>query len=535
MFRGRTSAAALAILASVTLLVSGCLFGRPVFQPGAQQEAPGRSSSATAPTPAPPPASATVKPSGRPVAPVPDVKPEGFTEPPPGSGLGRYLRQDIRWTTCEELQCATVKVPLDYADPDGQAITLAVSRKRATQGPRLGSLFINPGGPGASGVEYLGSFQTTGLERYDIVGWDPRGVAASTPVKCFDTSQLDEYLARDGSPDSPDEDERLREIEQEFGRSCLARSGRLLEHVSTAETVRDLDLLRALVKDAKLNYFGSSYGTQIGALYAELFPKLVGRLVLDGAVNITEDRSVTQAQGFERALGNFAAWCAERECRLGRTKEQVLVRVRELLASLDAKPMRGGRRPLTQQLGGTGVSFVLYDAKSWKYLQAGLELAVFDRDPRLLLLLADLYHQRDPKRGTFGSLMFGFPAVRCLDSELTDPAEARRRAEADNAKLPTLELVNGPDYTCVMWPVAPAPDQGPITGEGAAPIVVIGTTGDPATPYEYAKTMARQLTSGVLVTFDGEGHLAYSQSKCVQRLVQNYLVRDQVPTDGVRC
>ena len=532
MFRGRRSAAVLAILSSVSLLLSGCLFGRPVFQPGSQQEAPGRSSSA------PPPASASAQPSGRPVAPVPDdVKPEGFTDPPPGSGLERYLQQPLAWTACGKLQCAEAKVPLDYADPDGQAITLAVSRKRATAEPRLGSLFINPGGPGGSGVEYVGFFETKGLERYDVVGWDPRGVGKSTPVTCFNGGRLDDYLARDGSPDSPAEDEQLLEAEKDFGRSCLEESGRLLEHVSTAETVRDLDVLRALVGDEKLNYFGSSYGTQIGSLYAELFPKVVGRLVLDGAVNITDDKSVSQTQGFERALGAFAAWCAKQaKCRLGKTKDEVLNRVASFWRQLDTQPLAGGRRPLTQQLGVTGVLFVLYEnERGFKYLQQALELGVFVKDPRFLLFLADQYHQRNDKTGQFGQNNFSFPGVRCLDDQDASLDEARKEAAADKVKAPILGQVNGPDYVCEMWPVAPAPKPDKITGEGAAPILVIGTTGDPATPYEYAERMAEQLTSGVLVTLEGEGHLAYGQSPCVQRIVQNYLVRDQVPTDGVRC
>jgi pimeloyl-ACP methyl ester carboxylesterase len=528
--RGRTAATArlLAVLVSASVLLGGCLFGRPVFSREGQQPVP--SSNATTP-----PGSAQTGTASRPVAPVPDVQPEGFAEPPPGQGLQRYTQQKLTWTECEEVQCTTILVPLDYADPDGQAITLALSRKPATAKPRIGSLFVNPGGPGASGVDYAKTFERKGLERYDIVGWDPRGVGSSTPVRCYEPAELDTYLARDSSPDSPAEDEQLLEVEKAFGRSCLAKSGRLLEHISTAETARDLDLLRGLVKDDKLNYFGSSYGTQIGAVYAQVFPQLVGRLVLDGAVNITEDKSVTQAQGFERALGNFAAWCAERTCKLGESKAEVLDRIGSFWAALDARPMRGGRRPLTQQLGVTGVSFVLYQGSWWKYLQQALELAIFDRDPRFMLYLADSYHQRNEKTGAFGQLNYSFPAVRCLDSQDVDLAEARRKTAADNAKIPTFGPVNGPDYTCPMWPVAPAPKQAKITGPGAAPIVVIGTTGDPATPYEYAERMAKQLSSGVLVTLKGEGHLAYGQSACIQRIVQDYLVQDKVPRDGVRC
>ncbi len=532
---------ALAVAVSVAVLLSGCLFGRPIWQRGA--EAPGPTPGASVPAPsrattAPSPGGGSSSPTApsRPVQPVPDVRPNGFTSPPSGSGLARYTGQQLDWSKCGELQCTKTLVPLDYQDPDGQAITLALARKPATESPRLGSLFINPGGPGGSGVQYVGFFDSLGLEQYDIVGWDPRGVGASTPVTCFNRARLDAYLARDSSPDSAEEDTQLRNDEQEFGKSCLERSGRLLEHVSTAETARDLDVLRALVGDAKLRYFGSSYGTQIGATYAQLFPKKVAKLVLDGAVNISDDRSVSQTEGFDRALTAFATWCAQQRCRLGSTKAKVLSSISSLWKRLDSDPMEGGRRPLTQQLAVVGVLVVLYqNEEGWKSLRFALELAVFRDDPRVLLLLADSYHRRDAKTGVFGQDNFGFPAVRCLDKQQSDPEEARREADNDRAKAPTLGYVSGPDYVCPMWPVAPAPKGPKITGAGAPPILVIGTTGDPATPYEYAQRMAQQLTSGVLVTYRGEGHLAYGDSECVQAIVRNYLVRGKVPADGVTC
>jgi pimeloyl-ACP methyl ester carboxylesterase len=525
----------LIVCGTASVLLSGCLIG-PL--PGPSQPMPnaGQSAPGTAPPAPGSPAPASPGVQGRPVVPVPDVKPRGFTNPPAGSGLQRYTQQKLAWTKCGELECAITKVPLDYDDPDGQAITLTLSRRKATASPRLGALFINPGGPGGSGIEYVEGFRNKGLEGYDIVGWDPRGVGQSTPVVCFNTDELDAYLARDSSPDSDEEDRDLLDAEKAFGRSCLERSGRLLEHVSTQETVRDLDVLRQVVGDEKLHYFGSSYGTQIGSLYAEVFPQQVGRLVLDGAVNITDDKSVSQTQGFERSLGNFAAWCANRSCRLGNTKQAVLDRISAFWSELDSRPMRGGRRPLTQQLGVIGVLFVLYQNEDyWKYLLQALELAIYDDDPRYLLFLADQYHQRDEKNGTFGQSNFGFPGVRCLDSQDVNLDGVRKEAEADDTNAPVLGKVSGPDYVCPMWPVAPTPKPPTIDGEGAAPILVIGTTGDPATPYEYAERMAEQLDSGVLVSLEGEGHLAYGQSTCVQRIVVAYLVRGQVPQDGVRC
>ncbi len=474
--------------------------------------------------------------AGRPVQPVPDVRPAGFVSPPPGQGLQRYLGQRVTWSDCGKgLRCAAVLAPLDYADPDGEAITLAVAKRPASAKPAAGSLFINPGGPGGSGVEYVGYFKVDGIERFDVVGWDPRGTGQSTPVQCANGKAMDAYTSVDVTPDDAAEEKELTQAQLDFGRGCLARSGALLEHISTTETVKDLDLLRHLVGDAKLSYFGSSYGTKIGALYAQLFPATVGRMVLDGAVNITGKKDVSQLDGFERALGNFATWCAEQRCKLGSSKAEVERSISDLLERLDEKPINGGRAPLTQQLGLTGILAVLYEnEEGWKYLRQGLELAAFDDDGRYLMYFADQYNQRG-NDGTYGQLQFSFPAIRCLDSQDVSVSEAEKEGAEEAKRAPTLGPFAGTDLVCPLWPVAPAPKEPTIRGVGAAPIVVIGTTGDPATPYEYAERMAQQLESGHLLTLKGEGHLGYGQSPCIQRYVQRYLLDGAVPVDGTRC
>lgn len=468
--------------------------------------------------------------------PVPDVRPAGFTSPPRGSGIDRYLDQGLRWSACGKgLQCASVLAPLNYDQPDVEAITLAVAKRPASAAPRIGSLFINPGGPGASGTEYVGYFPATGLERYDIVGWDPRGTGRSTPVKCANGKAMDDYVSMDVSPDDAAEEKQLEQAERDFGRSCLERSGVLLQHISTAETVRDLDLLRHLVGEEKLSYLGSSYGTKIGALYAEVHPGNVGRMVLDGAVNLTTKDDVSQLDGFERALGRFASWCAEQKCRLGGSRAEVEKSIGDLWDRLDAKPIDGGRGPLTQQLALTGVLAVLYENKeAWRYLRQGLELAIVDDDGRYLMYFADQYNERG-KNGQYGQLQFSFPAIRCLDSQDVSVAKEQREAAAEAKRAPVIGPYAGADLVCPLWPVAPAPKTAPIRGEGAAPIVVIGTTGDPATPYEYAERMADQLDSGTLLTLKGEGHLGYGQSACIRRYVQAYFVKGDVPRDGTRC
>ncbi|MBA3529019.1 MAG: alpha/beta fold hydrolase [Propionibacteriaceae bacterium] len=471
---------------------------------------------------------------GRPLRPIPKVRPDGFSDPPDGRGLSRYQVQQLDWRPCDKgLQCATALVPLNYSQPDGSAITLALAKRPATGTAKLGSLFINPGGPGGSGVNYVGYFKYRGLENYDIVGWDPRGVGRSTPVDCSG-EDLDSYVSMDISPDDTREESALIEANRELGLACLKRSGVLLQHVSTAEVARDLDLLRGLVGEDKTNFFGTSYGTQIGATYAELFPTRVGRMVLDGAVNITDDKSVTQAQGFDRALGAFANWCAGRDCELGKTRAEVLQSIVALWTRLDGDPIKVGGRRLTQQLAVAGVVGVLYaNQDAYKYLLQALRNAIEDDDGRFLLFLADQLNRRND-RGEFGQLVYAFPAVRCLDQADSGIRGELDAAAAASEKAPTVGPFFGPDLVCPMWPVA-AVEKMRLTGAGAPPIVVIGTTGDPATPYEFAVGMANQLESGVLVTFKGRGHTAYRQSGCVQQLVIRYLNQGVVPPDKSSC
>ena len=516
--------------------LSACSLSSPAGDEVTITPAPTPSVVATTEPPTPTPAPSATPTAGRPVQPIPPVQPNGFSEPPPGNGIDRYRNQKLDWELCGDgFTCAQIRAPLDYADPDGTALTLALARRAATGSRRLGTLFINPGGPGGSGRAYVGYFDATGLEAYDIVGWDPRGVGASTPVACMGPADLDRYYALDSSPDNGSEQRIRVAAVQAFGRSCLQRSGELLNHISTVETVRDLELLRHLVGDPKINYFGSSYGTRIGALYAELYPTRVGRMVLDGSVNISGEDTITQTEGFERALNNFAGWCAAENCRLGDSRAEVLRRVKSYLDELDQLPVPVGSRTLTQHQGVEAVYYSMYGGRrSWVRLRDSLVAAIFDSDARGMLALGDLGNFRRDD-GSYAQISYSFPAVRCLDSQDDSVREVERRYDRVSKAAPVLGRLGGADLTCVLWPVASAPPQPSIDGDGASPIVVIGTTGDPATPYEYAVDMADRLKSGVLVSYRGEGHLAYGSSECVNRLVIDYLVQDRVPPDRTRC
>lgn len=471
----------------------------------------------------------------RPLYPPVVARPDGFVPAPEGEGLTGYLAQKVRWRDCGRYQCAEIAAPLDYAAPGAQALTVALARKRATTTPVLGTLFINPGGPGGSGRELLGGFDDTGLTGYDIVGWDPRGTGASTPVACLSDRATDALNLLDGSPDDQAETDALIVGARNLARGCWQNSGPLLAHISTIDTVRDLDLLRRLLGDKKLNYLGYSYGTQIGATYAELFPQHTGRLVLDAAVDITDDEEIIQAMGFDKALSNFAAWCAGERCTLGISSAEVLSSITGLFDELDAEPLDVGDRVLTQSLAVTGVAAYLYGGvPAWTALARDLTLAV-SGDGEALLRASDVLNDRD-EDGHYGSMSASFLAISCLDSTDKGVQDADRQWLADQKKAPILAKYFGPGITCPLWPVRSAP-QLDLRGRGAAPLLVIGATGDPATPYQQAVTMAKQLESAVLVTYEGEGHATYGngRSTCVDGLVRDYLTRGVTPDADVRC
>lgn len=516
--------ARLAVLVTVLALVSaGC-----ALSPGGSSHG-SRTGGGTS-TPLPTDASA------RPTQPIPDQEPKGMVDPPDGHGMSRYTHQSLNWQNCKsDKQCATVLAPLDYDHPDAHAVTLTVARKK-NAGARQ-TLFINPGGPGGSGVDYVDTFQPHGLDsRYNIVSWDPRGVGRSTPVRCFDSSQMEKFTSMDSAPDTDSEERAWIRENVAFGQACLSKSGKLLKHISTADTVRDLNLLRILVGDEKLNYLGSSYGTSIGAMYATRFPEKVGHVVLDGATAIGEKPSVSQVKGFDRTLDHFATWCAGQDCRLGSSKDEVLTSVSKLLSRLDSHTIPGGRRDLTQTLAMTGLTFALYaPADQWGALAQALEKAIYDDDGSRLLTWADTYNDRD-KEGNFGQFNAAFPAIRCLDRKDKGIAGAMRKWKKNKKAAPTLGKFFGPDLSCATWPVKSTGDlRHPISYHGKPPVLILGTTGDPATPYEYAEHMHKALKSSRLITLKANGHLAFDQSDCVQHQVRSYLLDGKRPKTDSTC
>ncbi|MFJ2827574.1 alpha/beta hydrolase [Streptomyces sp. NPDC087263] len=446
-------------------------------------------------------------------------------------------------------QCATLKAPLDWAVPKGDTIGLALIRATTSgdQSKRVGSLVFNFGGPGGSGVTTLPAFGEDYAKlrtRYDLVSFDPRGVGRSAGVKCESDDQLDEYFQQDATPDDSAEREKLLEDTKSFNAACEKNSGKTLPHLRTTDAARDMDLMRQVLGDDKLHYFGISYGTELGGVYAHLFPKNVGRAVFDAVVDPTqnaEQGSLGQAEGFQLALDNFAEDCTSKteDCPIGDTAQDVKDRIAKLLADLDSKPIAGVfPRQLTQTAATNGIAQALYSKDFWEYLTEGLEQA-YDGDGKVLMLLSDSMNGRN-QNGQYSNITAANISVNCADDK------PRYTSEYVESKLPEFRAASPlfGDYlawgmvSCTDWAVGGAADHPDVSAAGAAPILVVGNTGDPATPYEGAKKMVDALGKGVGVelTYKGQGHGAYdSGNKCVQDTVNGYLLEGTVPSAGIVC
>lgn len=473
----------------------------------------------------------------RPVVSVPDVAPPGFA-PAPGKGdLSAYFAQELSWRDCGRLRCATFLAPLDWHDPARQAITIALRMRPATSKPNLGPLFVNPGGPGGSAQEFVTDFAADGLAGFDIIGLDSRGSGESTPVVCGDGQQTDAYFAVDATPDDQSEQAALIAAQQRFNQQCRAASGPLLDHITSIETSYDYDLARHLLGAAKLNFYGVSYGTFLGAVYGELYPNRVGRLVLDSSVDPALDSDVIQAQGFDLSMRNFASWCAQNGCRLGNDAQQVIDTVVGFLKGLDANPLPGDdTRQLTQTLAVSGlIVHFYYGADVYDYLADLLEYTIDSGDGAPLLEAADALNDRLPD-GSYGELAYAFPAIRCADEADRGVEDAIEQWHGRDSELaPIFGPLFGPDLVCPLWTVKPAP-QIQFTGAGLPPVLIVQNTGDSATPFRNAELMAAQLPSSVLVAREAAGHGAYAAgSECLDEIVVSYLTSGTMPPAGTRC
>jgi pimeloyl-ACP methyl ester carboxylesterase len=468
----------------------------------------------------------------------------------PAEAVGELVPPDFvaQLTAHMTYECATITVPRDWSNPDGGTFEIALLRARADrQQDRIGSLVINPGGPGASGVDSavflsfgpaFGGLPEGVTQRFDIVGFDPRGVDRSSPVDCVSDADLDASFSAEPDPVDQDEFQVLLAQQQRTATVCGQRYGEQLRHYSTHQTARDLDAVRAAVGDEKLTYLGFSYGTLLGAVYAQLHPDRIRAMVLDGAVDAAAD-TVTmargQAEGFEQAFDNFASWCGQAGAGVCPLGDDARAAVTTALEDARKSPAAGadGRKATAGWVLYAVVS-ALYSEASWPALAAAIDqlergdsTGVFD--------LADSYADRSSD-GTYSNMWDAHQVIGCADQGAdVSVAQARTLQQRWREELPlfggTVALgVLG----CHEWPVEPDPyPTGPAAG--APPVLVIGTTGDPATPYESAEKLAEMLGVGVVLTSEGEGHTAYPSSPCVIENVNAYLINLAVPERGTTC
>lgn len=491
---------------------------------------------------------------GDPVSAPVTSTPAPYTGP---AGLERYYAQAVVWEGCGGgFECAEVIAPMNWDEPDPDTdITLAMVRQPA-RGDKIGSLFLNPGGPGASGFDFVYDSVDFAVgeslqERFDIVGWDPRGVGRSTPVTCYtDPRDMDEFLFGIPAAD-PDVDPEgwIREVNESgaaFGQACEENTGEVLQYIDTLSTVRDLDMLRAIVGDDTLNYLGYSYGSDIGAYYLDRFPGNAGRIVLDGATDPAIslfEVSLEQTMGFQRALENYLVACPEMfgaQCPFSGDVSIDLPRIRAIFDRFDASPQRApDGRFMDAGVIDTAINAALYSQASWMYLNALFE-EVEAGQTEVAFLLADFYYNRNDD-GTYAGNMFdAFYAIYCVDYPVeTDPAVLQEQERLMEAASPTTYRP-GPaiaDPVCGNWPYQYLGDGDlSVSGEGAPEFLVVATTGDPATPYEWGVRLADAMESAVLVTYNGEGHTAYNgDNSCVNSTVEDFFIDGVVPAADPDC
>ncbi len=459
----------------------------------------------------------------------------------PGPGIAPV--RPLEWRACDAIECATLTVPLDRTDPNGPQVDLAVARaSRARDGERIGSLVVNPGGPGASGlniVDYAASSLPDAItDRFDVVAWDPRGSGESAPVNCG--SELDFRFAVDSTPEDPGELAALEGAAQDFVDACVARTGDRLRHISSADTVMDLDELRAALGDERLTFLGLSYGTYIGGMYAARYPTRVRALVLDGALDpalSAEDVSVEQSKGFDASLTEFFAWCSARPTCAFRPGGDPAAAYRALVRRIDANPLGDGSDRFGSTQLDIAVAALLYGGSaSYRELAAGLHDLERGRSAALEDAV-DEYLGRSPD-GRYNNEWAAFVAISCADGPNLTLAAAEALQRRARIEAPYFGAANvGLGYECSFWPY-PATRSGPVSfaAPTAPPIVVVGTRGDPATPPAWARGLAEQLQVGRLVTVDDTTHTAsLNQDPCLDAILERYLVALQAPETGTTC
>jgi pimeloyl-ACP methyl ester carboxylesterase len=475
----------------------------------------------------------------------------------PLSDVAAYENQKLDWANCyEDFECTDLRVPIDYADLTVGTFKIAVLRYKA-QDPknRIGSLIVNPGGPGGSGVDYAYNaeyvFDPDVLDRYDIVGFDPRGVNRSAPIECLTDEETDANYASDAKPDTEAELEQALADSKEFIDKCES-ANEYLTHYSTAAAARDMDILRAALGDKKLNYFGKSYGTYLGTLYAQFFPNKVGRMILDGALdpNISIlEQNISQAKGFDDALDAFLADCAKQDdCPLPGNKQEATLKIIALFEAAALNPLprktkvENDERTATESLIVLGTASALYDdVDGWPKLRTAF-LKGQQGYGDTFLDLADQYSGRSSDGSYMSNELDSGAIIDCLDWPDTRSVE---KTKADAKRFSDAAPVFGPylAYTNISCKYLTPPTKdiltrstNKITSIKTAPVIVIGTTRDPATPYEWSVGLHQIFKNSKLISLDADGHTGQGRgSACVDNAVDAYLLQDKTPNKNLTC
>jgi pimeloyl-ACP methyl ester carboxylesterase len=458
-----------------------------------------------------------------------------------------FVVNPIVWTACDgstnsEVECGNIEVPFDYADPEQGSFVLYVKKHNAASpADRIGSMMVNPGGPGFGGssladdAEYY--FSQDLIDRFDIIAWDPRGTGESTPaVNCVDT--FDEYFGLDSPPETPDEKQALIDASQAFNDKCAENSGTILPFISTKASAQDINSLRLALGEEKVSFFGFSYGSELGTTWATMFPETVRAIVVDGAVDPNASsiqEGMAQAKGFEGQLATFLKQCSERTTCEFHNDGDAEAAFDQLVLDIDAKPLEVSkdRTLVTQGVLFTAVAQAMYSDYYWPQLSEALSAAQSGDGKGILQLYDDYYQRKDD--GTYGNELEAFLAISCLDDPgATSTEEVDSHIEDFIAAAPRLGGNFAHGYSCALWPVKQAAKVN-ITGKGAGPIVVVGTTGDAATPLSSTSKMAQGLEQGILIVVDANQHTGYGANSCVVKAVDDYLIKLTVPANETTC
>ncbi|EEH63286.1 TAP-like protein [Gleimia coleocanis DSM 15436] len=494
---------------------------------------------------------------------------ERFESKAPDAALQKFYDQEVTWKSCKDNEavseisegetdlpsytCAEIDVPLDYANPGGETIKLQLVR-HSKDGSVKTPLLFNPGGPGGSAVGSLSNmanavFTNEVQQEYDLVAVDPRGVGTSTPIKCLSDEEIDNLRAGytlDGKP-LPEDDPEFKVVKSEaekYSQKCLENSRGISEHADTDSVVADFDIVRAALGQEKLNYFGFSYGTYIGALYADTFPQNVGYMVLDSAVDPAlniDEIAAGQAEGFEESLKHFLEKSAEDDPKFpfrGANAEEEFLK---WLKGIDKKPLETSDpdRLATGAIARSGILGGLYSEDFYQFVASSITITLEDGNGTELINLADLLNDRLPDGTYLDNSFDAFNVVNNLDyAPVGDVADWQKHADELAAKYPLVgDQFGGASSALAGWKIKPKNTRRAVTGEGAAPILVVGGTHDPATPYQWSVSLAKQLKSARLITQETWSHGQYGRSAgdCLRKTIDSYLLEDKVPEKDLYC